>query len=228
MSEEDISFYSKINNTKIKKGPILRVQQKKANKMVNSKSMTNINRNYFNLKMPKTMKKLETDLINKYIHKKPMKKYDSLTYFPKSEIYHNNKTITEGKIWTNKDDDNKKEKFDKRKKINKDKNNFNDENKIKIDNDKNQQEPDLYCINCINKKMNIKKNLYKYLKRNNSYDFTLEKNFSLSQLDEDYINNKIIQNERRQLAAFNQLKKYKEKNPKSKKDKLQELYENSE
>ena len=66
------------------------------------------------------------------------------------------------------------------------------------------------------------------MKRNNSYDFTFQDNLSLNHLDEEYINNKVIQNEKRQLAAYNQLKKYREKNPKSKKDKLQDLYENSE
>ena len=62
----------------------------------------------------------------------------------------------------------------------------------------------------LNKKMNLKKNLGRLMKRNNSYDFTFQDNLSLNQLDEEYINNKVIQNEKRQLAAYNQLKKYRE------------------
>ena len=96
--------------------------------------------------------------------------------------------------------------------------------------DKNRKktEQKLYCMNCINKKMNLQKNLSHYLNLNNSYNFSLHNNLSLKQLDEDYISNKIFENEKRQLAAFNHLKSIKELNPVSKKDKLQFINENCE
>jgi hypothetical protein len=86
-------------------------------------------------------------------------------------------------------------------------------------------------MNCINKIKNIDKNISKYQNLNNSSDYTLGDNISLltlKQLDEDYINNKILQNEKRQLAAFNNLKKFRAKNSLSSKEKLQYIYENSE
>jgi hypothetical protein len=76
--------------------------------------------------------------------------------------------------------------------------------------------------------MNLQKNLSHYLNLNNSYNFSLHNNLSLKQLDEDYISNKIFENEKRQLAAFNHLKSIKELNPVSKKDKLQFINENCE
>ena len=229
MSQEDIPFYPKVNNTKIKKGPLLRVQQKKAKKMKNSNSTLDLNINDFNFIKSKNSLKTETNPMKEYFCQKPIQKYNSSTYFPKYELDKKDLTITPGRIITNRNNGNKKTNFEKGKKfINKKKNNYNLQNKIRNDNNNDNKEQELYCVNCINKKMNINKNLPKYIRRNNSYDFTFQENFFLKNLDEEYINNKIIRNERKQLAAFNQLKKYKEKNPKSKKDKLQELYENSE
>ena len=40
------------------------------------------------------------------------------------------------------------------------------------------------------------------------YDYSLNENISLKKLDEDYISQKIIQSERRQIAAYNHLQKY--------------------
>jgi len=222
MSEEDKSLFSNLYNKKIKKGPILRVKLKKSNKIQASNSMKNFNRNSFQLKFTQTTRKTDINPINNHLYRNQNQKYNSSTFCPNND---DNKNKLNEKIDT---ENNNIEKLHKRKKskLYGDKKNFNEENKLKNTNDKKEQ--DLYCINCLNKKMNLNKNLCKLMKRNNSYDFTFQDNLTLNHLDEDYINNKISQNERRQLAAYNQLKKYKEKNPKSKKDKLQDLYENSE
>ena len=89
-------------------------------------------------------------------------------------------------------------------------------------------ERELYCMNCINKKLNLKKNLSQILNLNKSYNFSLNNSLELKQLDEDYISSRIFENEKRQIAAFNHLKLIKERNPVSKKDKLQYINENSE
>ena len=225
MSEKDMLFFSNLNKKKIKKGPILRVKLKKSHKIPTSNSMKNFNRNSFQLKIPQTITKAESNPFKKDLNRNQFQKYNSSTFFPRKEINNDNKNkLNEQMNPVN----NNTEKLHSGKKseLNKDKKEFNEENKIKNINDKKEQ--DLYCINCLNKKMNLKKNLGRLMKRNNSYDFTFQDNLSLNQLDEEYINNKVIQNEKRQLAAYNQLKKYREKNPKSKKDKLQDLYENSE
>ena len=80
-----------------------------------------------------------------------------------------------------------------------------------------------YCINCYNRKLMIKKNLFNNL--NKSYDPNYyHKTLELKKLDEDYINNKVLENEKNQLRAFDFLKKQKDK--KTNKEKLQYLYEN--
>ena len=163
-------------------------------------------------------------MINTERLKNSLSKFNSITYF--------SKTKREFNKYKNKEKINKNDIIDKCDKIKKKKliyrrNSFNEENAIK--NNKNKTGKNLYCINCINKKMNIKKNLSQYLNQHNTYEYTLQNNnLPLKQLDENYINNKIFQNERRQLAAFNHLKVFIEKNPLSKKDKLQYIYENSE
>ena len=212
MSEDEISFYSRINKKKNNKSPILRVRIKKEQRVLNSNSTKNIDRNHLQLKIPLTTK---NNLINNQRSKNTLTKFNSITYFNKD------KKDTKGKI-------NNKNIIDKikKKKIIYRRNSFNEENTIK--NNKNKTGKDLYCINCINKKMNINKNLSQYLNQNNTYEYTLQENLPLKQIDENYINNKILQNERRQLAAFNHLKLFIEKNPLSKKDKLQYIYENSE
>ena len=230
MSEENIPFYTKINKKKLKKGPILRVQFKKFQPIFTSKSTTNINRNIINLKIPQiTRRTIENDSLKQYFYKNRIKKYNSSKYLPKHETDKYKIRKKSNEINTlDKIKDNNLTKYQKKKvkKLNEIKNNFNDENIIKNYNDKSEME--LYCRNCINKKLNLKKNLTKYMNSNNSYDFNLHENITLKQLDEDYITDKIIQNERRQLAAFNYLKAYQDKNPKSNKDKLQYINENSE
>ena len=93
--------------------------------------------------------------------------------------------------------------------------------KLKIEND-------YYCINCYNRKLlkpnNSKipfKNMNK-LSEPNYYHQTIE----LKQLDEDYINNKVLKNQENQLKAFNLLSSEKANNPKTKKEKLQYINEN--
>lgn len=105
--------------------------------------------------------------------------------------------------------------------------NRDEKNRIKKKDD-NKKEKLLYCLNCCNKKLNLERNLTKFLKPNNSYDYSLNENISLKKLDEDYISQKIIQSERRQIAAYNHLQKYKNKNPKTKSEKLQYINENQE
>ena len=87
---------------------------------------------------------------------------------------------------------------------------------------------DYYCINCYNRKYLQKnkpkisfKNLNKSFDQNYYY-----KTIELKQLDESYINNKVLKNQERQLIAFNLLKKEKDKNPISIKEKLQYINEN--
>ena len=228
MSQEDIYFYSKINKKKIKKSPILRVQIKKSQKIFSSKSTTNINRNTINLDMPKTTRqKFGYNPLKKYFYRNSMPKHKSSTYFPKNENnkFKLNKKPEEKKIFNrNQDNDLNRYYKTKMKKSNIIKTDFYGENKMELYNNKTDRE--LYCINCFNKIKNINKNFSQYINSKNSNDYNLQENLSLKQIDEDYINNKVIKNEIRQLAAFNYLKQIKD--PKSKKDKLQYLYENSE
>ena len=223
MSEENILTYSQINNKKLKKSPILRVQLKRANKLFISKSTKNINRNSFHLEMPKNAKKTQKipgNQTKKYLYRNRLKNYNSSTYFPKFEFNYvnNQKKKKEDKniIYRNDSTDNKKIKLYK----------FNEKNKTEYNFDIKEQ--NLYCMNCLNRKKNLNKNLSKIMKRNNSFDFSFQENLALKHLDEEYINNRIIQNERRQLLAFNHLKKFKENDTVPSKSKLQYLYENSE
>ena len=55
-----MSEYSYVNLTKTKKSPILRVQIKKAQKIVNSNSTKNIKRNNLQLEVPKTFRRNES------------------------------------------------------------------------------------------------------------------------------------------------------------------------
>ena len=225
MYEENTLSYSLINIKHLKKSPILRVQQKKANKSFMSKSTKNINRNFFNLYMPKNSKntqKMQDNQIKKYLYRNRLKNNYSSTYFPKYQYNYANKLKkkNDGKNIIHRNyitkDKNKNMKL----------NNFNEKNKTELDIDLSQQ--DLYCINCINKIKNLDNNISKIMRRNNSFDFSFQENLALKHLDEQYINNKIIQNQQRQLAAFNQLKKFKERDSLPSKTKLQYIYENSE
>ena len=99
-------------------------------------------------------------------------------------------------------------------------------NKLKI-------ESDYYCINCYNRKLmniNINNNnklKYPFKNINKSYDPNYyHKTLELKKLDEDYIYKKVLQNHQKQLRAFNLLKKEKDKNPKTIKEKLQYINEN--
>jgi hypothetical protein len=212
-----MSEYSFINLTKTKKSPILRVQIKKAQKIINSKSTKNINRNFFHLDVPQTTRKNDDFIpIKKLYIRNNLNRCNSITSFNRftkkdnmskgeKEKYKNYIRLKQGKI----------------KYIRNNNDSTEEENREKT-------EKELYCMNCINKKMNLQKNLSHYLNLNNSYNFSLHNNLSLKQLDEDYISNKIFENEKRQLAAFNHLKSIKELNPVSKKDKLQFINENCE
>ena len=223
MSEENILTYSQINTKKLKKSPILRVQLKRANKLFISKSTKNINRNSFHLEMHKNAKKTQKipgNQTKKYFYRNRLKNYNSSTYFPKFEFNYENKKKKKNEdkniIYRNDSTDNKKIKLHK----------FNEKNKTEYNFDIKEQ--DLYCMNCLNRKKNLNKNLSKIMKRNNSFDFSFQENLALKHLDEEYINNRIIENERRQLLAFNHLKKFKENDTVPSKAKLQYLYENSE
>ena len=212
-----MSEYSFINLIKTKKSPILRVQIKKAQKIINSKSTKNINRNFFHLDVPQTARKNDDFIpIKKLYIRNNLNRCNSITSFNRfakkdnmskgeKEKYKNYIRLKQGKI----------------KYIRNNNDSTEEENREKT-------EQELYCMNCINKKMNLQKNLSHYLNLNNSYNFSLHNNLSLKQLDEDYISNKIFENEKRQLAAFNHLKSIKELNPVSKKDKLQFINENCE
>ena len=80
-----------------------------------------------------------------------------------------------------------------------------------------------YCINCYNRKIMLKKNEIKNL--NKSYEPNYyHKNLELKKIDEDYINDKVLQNEEKQIRAFKLLKEQKDK--KSNKEKLQYINEN--
>ena len=223
MSDDEISFYSRINMKKNNKSPILRVKVKKEQKTLNTNYTKNIDRNYIQLKIPLTTR---NDYMNNNHLKNSLKRFNSTAYFTKNkrdlDKYKNEKNKE------NKDNINIVDKNDniKAKKIIYRRNSFNKENIMKNNNSKIGK--NLYCKNCLNKKMNLNKNLSQYLNQNNTNEYTLHDNLTLKQIDENYINNKILQNERRQLAAFNHLKLFKEKNPLSKKAKLQYIYENSE
>jgi hypothetical protein len=68
------------------------------------------------------------------------------------------------------------------------------------------------------------KNPFKHI--NKSYDPNYyHKTLELKKLDEDYIYKKVLQNHQKQLRAFNLLKKEKDKNPKTIKEKLQYINE---
>ena len=88
-------------------------------------------------------------------------------------------------------------------------------------------ENDYYCLNCYNTKLMIKGNKLKdpFKNENQSEDANYyHKTLELKNLDEDYINNKVIQNQKKQLKAFNYLKNKKDK--KSRKENLQYINEN--
>ena len=234
MDDEEVSFYSKLNRKKTEKKPILRVQLKKSKQIFYSNSTRDINRNnFFNPERKQYNKNnIANEEIKKISKNDQLKKYDSISYFHKNyndDKYKNKKKPKDKYIYQR--NSNSIEKYFNIKKIKTKYNNtdFNVENNYaKIDNKTTRK---LYCMNCINKIKNIDKNISKYQNLNNSSDYTLGDNISLltlKQLDEDYINNKILQNEKRQLAAFNNLKKFRAKNSLSSKEKLQYIYENSE
>jgi len=211
-----MSECSYINLTKTKKSPILRVQIKKAKKIINSNSTKNINRNCLQLDIPQTSRRNESIYpIKKLYNRNKLNKSNSITSFNR---YRRKDSM----------DDKEKEKYLNYIKLKKDKVKY-IRNKDDTDEESTEKtERELYCMNCINKKLNLKKNLSQILNLNKSYNFSLNNSLELKQLDEDYISNRILENEKRQIAAFNHLKLIKERNPVSKKDKLQYINENSE
>ena len=211
-----MSECSYINLTKTKKSPILRVQIKKAKKIINSNSTKNINRNCLQLDIPQTSRRNESIYpIKKLYIRNKLNKSNSITSFNR---YRRKDSM----------DDKEKEKYLNYIKLKKDKVKY-IRNKDDTDEESTEKtERELYCMNCINKKLNLKKNLSQILNLNKSYNFSLNNSLELKQLDEDYISNRILENEKRQIAAFNHLKLIKERNPVSKKDKLQYINENSE
>ena len=209
-----MSECSYINLTKTKKSPILRVQIKKAKKIINSNSTKNINRNCLQLDIPQTSRRNESIYpIKKLYIRNKLNKSNSITSFNR---YRRKDSM----------DDKEKEKYLNYIKLKKDKVKYKRNNDDEESTEKTERE--LYCMNCINKKLNLKKNLSQILNLNKSYNFSLNNSLELKQLDEDYISNRILENEKRQIAAFNHLKLIKERNPVSKKDKLQYINENSE
>ena len=84
---------------------------------------------------------------------------------------------------------------------------------------------DYYCINCYNRKLMLKNKKNPFNNVNKSYNPNyFYKTLELKKLDEDYIYNKVLQNEEKQLKAFNHLKQQKDK--KTNKEKLQYINEN--
>ena len=211
-----MSECSYINLTKTKKSPILRVQIKKAKKIINSNSTKNINRNCLQLDIPQTSRRNESIYpIKKLYIRNKLNKSNSITSFNR---YRRKDSM----------DDKEKEKYLNYIKLKKDKVKYIRNNDDTDEESPEKTERELYCMNCINKKLNLKKNLSQILNLNKSYNFSLNNSLELKQLDEDYISNRILENEKRQIAAFNHLKLIKERNPVSKKDKLQYINENSE
>ena len=211
-----MSECSYINLTKTKKSPILRVQIKKAKKIINSNSTKNINRNCLQLDIPQTSRRNESIYpIKKLYIRNKLNKSNSITSFNR---YRRKDSM----------DDKEKEKYLNYIKLKKDKVKYIRNNDDTDEESTEKTERELYCMNCINKKLNLKKNLSQILNLNKSYNFSLNNSLELKQLDEDYISNRILENEKRQIAAFNHLKLIKERNPVSKKDKLQYINENSE
>ena len=211
-----MSECSYINLTKTKKSPILRVQIKKAKKIINSNSTKNINRNCLQLDIPQTSRRNESIYpIKKLYIRNKLNKSNSITSFNR---YRRKDSM----------DDKEKEKYLNYIKLKKDKVKYIRNNDDTDEESTEKTERELYCMNCINKKLNLKKNLSQILNLNKSYNFSLNNSLELKQLDEDYISNRILENEKRQIAAFNHLKLIKERNPLSKKDKLQYINENSE
>jgi hypothetical protein len=93
------------------------------------------------------------------------------------------------------------------------------------DNTKSKISNYYYCINCYNRKLMLKNKDNPFNKLNKSYNPNYYyKTLELKKLDEDYINNKVLQNEEKQLKAFNHLQKQKDK--KTSKEKLQYINEN--
>ena len=211
-----MSECSYINLTKTKKSPILRVQIKKAKKIINSNSTKNINRNCLQLGIPQTSRKKENIYpIKKLYIRNKLNKSNSITSFNR---YRRRDSM----------DEKEKAKYLNYIKLKKDKVKYIRNNDDTDEESTEKTERELYCMNCINKKLNLKKNLSQILNLNKSYNFSLNNSLELKQLDEDYISNRIFENEKRQIAAFNHLKLIKERNPVSKKDKLQYINENSE
>ena len=238
---EKISIQHSPLDTTRYKSPILRVQQKKAIKKQNS--VKNFDPNFW-------YNPIETGnyLINKNLNKKQnglIKKKNSTTnyknFYPKSLKNPNNPTHlkklnNKSKIIETENNlvdlpfKNKINKINEKKKnlrnlrnqslpnIRKANINF---NKLKLEDDY------YYCINCYNTKLMKKGNKlndpFKNVNRSyvaNYYHKTLE----LKNLDEDFINNKVMQNQEKQLRAFNYLKS--ERGQNSRKENLQYINEN--
>ena len=84
---------------------------------------------------------------------------------------------------------------------------------------------DYYCINCYNRKLMLKNKKNPFNNLNKSYNPSYyHKTLELKKLDEDYINNKVLENEQKQLKAFNLLKQ--QKDEKTKKEKFKYINEN--
>ena len=222
------------------RSPILRVQKKKAIKKQNS--VKNFDQNFFDNSI-----KVGNDLINNKFHKKQndylKKKNSSIiskNFSLKDFKNPNNHTILKrsnnnSKILINENNlidiplNNKNNKLNEKKKnlgnirtqslpnIGKDNKKL---NKFKFEND-------YYCINCYNKTLMKKGNKLRdpFKNANKSYaDNYYHKTLELKNLDEDYINNKVMENQSTQLRAFNYLKS--EKDKKSRKENLQYINEN--
>ena len=85
-----------------------------------------------------------------------------------------------------------------------------------------------YCSNCFNRKLGIATNyIAKFKNPNKSFnDVDYQNNIELKLIDENYINNKIIENEKKQMKAFNYLSRQINKFKKTEKEKLQYINEN--
>ena len=232
----------KLNTTRYK-SPLTRVQQKKTLKR--QSSVKNLDSNYLartidigNNNYPKKnqnnlLKKIDFKIKNLFNYN-PLNKSKSLTNykdyclksqnFPKkkSHIRRNTNDSTLYQIKNNTIDVPVNYcKFIKKKSLSKPR-------KTSRDNFKHKIETDYYCINCYNRKLfknNKTKIPFKNLNKSNAPNY-YHKTLELKQLDENYINNKVLKNQERQLLVFNLLKKEKDENPKSTTEKLQYINEN--
>ena len=93
---------------------------------------------------------------------------------------------------------------------------------------KSDNEKDLYCINCYNRQlMPFDDTKIPFKNMNKSFDSNYyHKTLELKKIDEDYICKKVLENEKKQLIAFNKLKDEGIKNPQTRKEKLQSINEN--